>query len=900
MGTRKLKAPQNLSINITPSPRQYELWKLLQPDYCPNCGGHITQKQIGVTNTGNPLYEPVCDTCGTNDIPQLILGGGAAGGGKALPLDSKICTPFGFKELREVKVGSIITNPITGGMQEVIGLHPIETHPYYRVHFVDGTFVDCSEGHLWVCHQSRKKSKRAKYNDISNDKVWLTKDMYAWYQRKQMGSYKGCHLIIPLTQPVKFTLGCHKPKIDPYVLGALIGDGCITDSRVQNGFVEFVNEDYEIAERFIQAGYDMSKTYQCVPERNPNLMRYIIRDEVLIQHLKDYGLAGNNSKTHYIPKEYKMASIKDRISLMQGLIDTDGYVDDRGHIVYTTISEQLAEDVAFVVRSLGGVATITKNPAGYKRPDTGEFVKCNDTYDVQIRTKMNPDLCGISRKKERAKYEFNGGNSELGKRITDIEYIGMREGRCITVDDPSGLYVTDNFTVTHNSFLGSSWIVSSCMRFPDIRAVVARKTIKSLKESTFNTIKKILKSWGLVEDEHYHINNLENTLTFWNNSIIILKEMVDLPSDPQFERFGSSEYTIAFVDEVSEISEKAVEVLFSRLRWRTDETFKTAKMLMTTNPCLTWVRSRFVQDDDGNTVECRQNERYVPFSVWDNPDSSFVATYVSALNKISDPLTRARLLYGEWNYVESNKMAAYWSFDGKVHLVSNLYESKYDPLAPLILGWDFNVAPYMSALEVQINYADKEIYILREITGKPADKLNNTPALARVVARSLVDRQHLGHVLITGDPAGNARSTQTEDGVTNFTILRNTLREANPVLEPEIKLFSKQPPHVTRLEYINKLFEGYDGWKIMIDMRCRKLTEDLVYQRKNDDGTKEKKKVTNPVTKTKEEKYGHLSDCLDYTLCYFTKKSWELYQKGEENDTITIATAQAQYTSYDY
>ena len=463
-----------------------------------------------------------------------------------------------------------------------------------------------------------------------------------------------------------------------------------------------------------------------------------------------------------------------------------------------------------------------------------------------------------------------------------------------------GNLTSDNFTVTHNSFLGSSWIVSSCMRFPDIRAVVARKTIKSLKESTFNTIKKILKSWGLVEDEHYHINNLENTLTFWNNSIIILKEMVDLPSDPQFERFGSSEYTIAFVDEVSEISEKAVEVLFSRLRWRTDETFKTAKMLMTTNPCLTWVRSRFVQDDDGNTVECRQNERYVPFSVWDNPDSSFVATYVSALNKISDPLTRARLLYGEWNYVESNKMAAYWSFDGKVHLVSNLYESKYDPLAPLILGWDFNVAPYMSALEVQINYTDKEIYILREITGKPADKLNNTPALARVVARSLVDRQHLGHVLITGDPAGNARSTQTEDGVTNFTILRNTLREANPVLEPEIKLFSKQPPHVTRLEYINKLFEGYDGWKIMIDMRCRKLTEDLVYQRKNDDGTKEKKKVTNPVTKTKEEKYGHLSDCLDYTLCYFTKKSWELYQKGEGNDTIIIATAQAQYTSYDY
>ena len=898
MLVKGLKAPENLTINITPSPKQYELWKMLQPDYCPNCGGRIIQKQIGVTNVGKPLYEPVCDTCGTNDIPQLILGGGAAGGGKATTLDTKICTPFGFKELREIKVGSVITNPITGGMQEVIALHPIETHPYYRVHFVDGTFVDCSEGHLWVCHQSRTKSKRAKYNDISNDKVWLTKDMYAWYQRKQMGSYKGRNLIIPLTQPVKFTLGCHKPKIDPYVLGALIGDGCMTDSCIQKGFVEFANEDYEIVERFIQAGYDMSRAYQRAAGQNPNLMQYAIRDKVLIQHLKDYGLAGNNSKTHYIPKEYKMASIKDRINLMQGLIDTDGYVDDRGHIIYTTISEQLAEDVAFVVRSLGGVATITKNPAGYKRPDTGEFVKCNDTYDVQIRTKMNPDLCGISRKKERARYEFNGGNSELGKRITDIEYIGMREGRCITVDDPSGLYVADNFTVTHNSYLGSCWIISSCIRFEDIRAVIARKTLKSLKESTFNTVKKICKDWGLIQDENYKINNLDGTLTFWNGSVIILKEMVFKPTDPQYERFGSSEYTIAFVDEVSEISEKAIEVLFSRLRWRTDETFKTAKMLMSTNPCLTWVRSRFVQDDDGNPVVCRQNERYVPFSVWDNPDSKFVATYVAALNKISDPLTRARLLYGEWNYVESNKMAAYWNFDGKTHLVMNLYEQKYDPLMPLIVSWDFNVAPYMSALEIQINYTEKEIYVLKELVGKPSDKLNNTPALARYEAASLVNRQHLGKVIVTGDPAGNSRSTQTEDGTTNFTILTQELKRASEILDPSVNIFQKQPPHVTRLEFINALFGGYEGWKVMIDMRCRKLTEDMIYQRKCDDGTKEKKKVFDPVAKVKCEKYGHLSDCFDYALCKFVSEPWIKYQRGTKE--IQITSAPAQYSNFDF
>ena len=44
--------------------------------------------------------------------------------------------------------------------------------------------------------------------------------------------------------------------------------------------------------------------------------------------------------------------------------------------------------------------------------------------------------------------------------------------------------------------------------------VVARKTIKSLKESTFITIKKVMKEWGLKEDENFCINNIEGTITF--------------------------------------------------------------------------------------------------------------------------------------------------------------------------------------------------------------------------------------------------------------------------------------------------------------------------------------------------------------------------------------------------
>ena len=446
------------------------------------------------------------------------------------------------------------------------------------------------------------------------------------------------------------------------------------------------------------------------------------------------------------------------------------------------------------------------------------------------------------------------------------------------------------------SYLGSVWLISSCMRFDNIRAVVARKTIKSLKESTWNTIKTVLKAWGLKEEVNYKINNLEGTLTFWNDSVIIMKEMVDLPSDPNFERFGSSEYTIAMVDEVSEISEKAIEVLFSRLRWRTHETFKTSRMFMSTNPTTNWVRSRFVQDENGDKVVCREGEAYVPFSVFDNPDIAFRQTYEAALNKIRDQATKERLLYGNWDFVEANDMAIYHKFDGAKHLITGLKEKVYDPTKPLISIWDFNVAPQMSTLLAQLDYNKKKVYILEEILGKPENKENNTPALARKIQQKLYREKQIGGIDVTGDPAGLQRSTASEDGVNNFTVITNTFGKG--ILRPKIKLLKKQPPQAKRCDFVNEVFDGYDGWEIQIDIRCRKLTEDLIYQLKNEDGTKSKAKVTDPKTGVKYEKYGHLSDCMDYLLCYYLRDSWKKYQRGSDNYNV-ISTATV-YEGFNY
>lgn len=892
----RLEKPRGLNITFKPSERQYELWNALQPNHCDECGGKLIMKPNGFDKNGHQIYQATCDKCGNTDIPEQVLGGGSAGGGKQMSLDSNICTPFGFRKVRDLKIGDIITDPNTGGQQRIIWLHPICECQYYRVYFVDGTYSECSEDHLWQLHVSRKKTKKKDENgNAMNERVWTTKMIAEWMQEKENGINKGVNLIIPLTAPVQFTMAGrydYDKIIDPYFIGCLIGNGCFTRNMVDNGSVELTTMDVEMVERIAEAGFSYTSIHQKTGNKAKN---YLYRNNRLIEHLNRIGLAGHSAADKFIPDVYKYSTIENRKLLMQGLMDTDGYVDDRGHMSYTSISKQLAEDVAWVVRSLGGKATITSKIPTYTYK--GEKKEGQRAYTVYLMTKFDTELVYIPRKKERARNGFNGGNSELGKRIIGCEKIGMVEGRCITVDNPNGLYVADNFTVTHNSYIGCCWLTLSCIQFEGIRMVVARKVRKTLLETTWNTLKDVLRAWGLKQDVHYHINNLLYTITFWNGSEIIAMDLTPSPGDPDFNSLGSLEITGGFIDEVSEVSEKAVEVLASRIRYKIAETFVVGKLFMSTNPCLTWVRSTFVMDDDGNPVTLSKGYRYIPFSLFDNPNEQFRAIYYNKLSKLRNKADRDRLLYGNWLFTTSNKMAAYWNFDGDKHLVHNLREQVYDPMKPLILSFDFNVNPYMSCLPMQIDYDNKKIYIFPEYVGYPKDKRNNTPTFTKWIAAQLVADGHIGGVLMTGDPAGLARSTQTEDGVNNFTIANKNM--TNAVLKPKIQLLSKQPAMVTRLEFANELLNGYNGWTIAIDARCHRLVEDFVYQKKNPDGTKEKKKILNESGE-RVERYGHFSDCFDYAVIYYLGNEYSNYRTATVDIVTTIDMGETVYGDFDY
>ena len=435
------------------------------------------------------------------------------------------------------------------------------------------------------------------------------------------------------------------------------------------------------------------------------------------------------------------------------------------------------------------------------------------------------------------------------------------------------------------------------MQFEGIRMVVARKVRKTLLETTWATLMDVLKSWGLERDKHYHVNNVSYTITFWNGSQIIAMDLTPSPQDPDFNSLGSLEITGGFIDEVSEVSEKAVEVLASRIRYKIGETFVVGKLFLSTNPTINWVRSTFVMDDDGNPVTLPSGYRYIPFSLFDNPNEKFRAIYYNKLIKLRNKADRDRLLYGNWLFTTSNKMAAYWNFDGDKHLIHNLKEQHYDPMKPIILSMDYNVNPYMSGLVMQIDWDEKVVYILWEYVGYPKDKHNNTPSFTKWIANDLKAMNHMGGVLLTGDPAGLARSTQTEEGVNNFTIANKNLTTEN--LRPKIQLLTKQPAQITRLEFVNELLNGYQGWRVQIDARCHRLTEDFVYQKKNPDGTKEKKKVLND-SGDRVERYGHFSDCFDYAMIYYLSKEYQSYKTLNTDIVTTIDMGETVYGDFDY
>lgn len=362
---------------------------------------------------------------------------------KCQPLYSKILTPDGFIAMADVKVGTKVISG-TGNISTVLSISPVKPRPIYEVTFDDGSKTRCSDNHLWTV---QTRDDRRRKNKDGSEK-YRTIELSEIIKNYKIEKGKRCNYSVDYVSKIDFNEKNY--EIPPYVLGVLIGDGSLS-----SGNLNITLKDKEVLDKFIELmpEYELHAKsdidYRIVEKRKK-------RYSTLRKYLKKYGLDGKTSIDKFIPEEYLLGSYEQRLELLRGLMDTDGSVSN-SYCVYATISEKLANNVCELVHSLGGYASISKRKNGYTK--NGNYIQCNDYYELIIEfSKQMDSIFHLKRKKEK----YNPKRNVIKRFITNIEYVGNEDCRCIYIDDESHLYITDDYIITHNTTLEKffcSWII---------------------------------------------------------------------------------------------------------------------------------------------------------------------------------------------------------------------------------------------------------------------------------------------------------------------------------------------------------------------------------------------------------------------------------------------------------
>lgn len=195
------------------------------------------------------------------------------------------------------------------------------------------------------------------------------------------------------------------------------------------------------------------------------------------------------------------------------------------------------------------------------------------------------------------------------------------------------------------SVLGCYWLAKNCFKYPGSRWLMGRSELKNLKKTTLNSFFEVAKHQGLKAEVHYKLNHQDSIIYFPNGSQIIMADLHAYPSDPDFDSLGSLEITGAFIDETPQITEKARNIVKSRIRYKLTEFNLIPKMLMCGNPSKNWSYNDFYKPSREGTL--RKDRQFVQALPGDN--KHLPSSYLDSLRGL-DKNSRERLLEGNWEY----------------------------------------------------------------------------------------------------------------------------------------------------------------------------------------------------------------------------------------------------------
>jgi phosphate starvation-inducible PhoH-like protein len=404
-----------------------------------------------------PLYDALHDMLDPDSIPKLMAAGTieiaplAYMRGRAHPVATPVLTPDGFRPIGSLTVGDLVIGS-DGKPTPVIGVYPQGEKDIYRVTAQDGASTLSSGDHLWAVatRDDRRRGKPLR--------VLTTREMIGNLRAGHYHRYE-----LPLhSAPVCFPY--REVPMDPYALGMLLGDGCLTGTVTPSFATGDPELAWELQRRLpgIQVRPRMGPTYILSQLTSPWQSTTLVENPVT-GVARRLGLHGTRSTTKFVPDLYLYNSAKVRLAVLQGLLDTDGgpvtQRDRTCRVQYTTTSPRLRDDVIFLVRSLGGVAYAHSRPALGRAPGRikGRPVyHRHDAYIIDIRLPAGIEPFRLTRKAEA--YRAADGGGRPMRFIESIEPIGQAEAVCISVAAADSLYTTEDFLLTHNT-LNDSFII---------------------------------------------------------------------------------------------------------------------------------------------------------------------------------------------------------------------------------------------------------------------------------------------------------------------------------------------------------------------------------------------------------------------------------------------------------
>ena len=473
-----------------------------------------------------------------------FLYGGSAGGGKMTALRTRIPTPSGWTTMGELQVGDELFTE-KGAICQVTHLHPIDLKPEsYRLTFSDGQTVDACADHKWWTYTAndllnltkdddwRSRRRAARPSRVSGNKSErFTAALVARNAARAASTVMPRWGGIRTTKEIAETLlaggrrNHHVPLadavdlpdvdllIDPYVLGAWLGDG----SSAGGGLTGI---DPEIWHHVEAAGYEVTHS------ASSTKAHYI---KGLVGQLREVGVLNDK----HVPDVYLWSSPKQRLALLQGLMDTDGHACESGAVEFVNTNKALAEAVVELACSLGHKARMTESRATLYGKD------CGPRYRVKWSA---PDpVFRLERKLAVQRTEFR--RTAAYRTIVSCDPIEPVPMRCITVSNPTGIFLVENFIPTHNSEF-ACWHANNLSELvPGHVSLLVRQSIPELRRSLI--LRMIARTKQFKLDCKFRKVDGQTGFHYKNDSLI---ECGYLATDEHVGNYLSAEYDCVHKD----------------------------------------------------------------------------------------------------------------------------------------------------------------------------------------------------------------------------------------------------------------------------------------------------------------------------------------------------------------